>query len=119
MKNKKITYLFLLLALAITALSCKRPAPKPQSTVDLKTAKTLLQGSWFDKNSDNAEFFIQGDSLGDVDALQKTKYILKGDTLDLITNKPYVKQILLKLSKDSLIVQNLPDMSVSRYWHNH
>jgi hypothetical protein len=88
-----------------------------KSTKEIK-AKDLLQGSWFDNNDDNAEFFIIGDSIGYPDDMSKYKYTLKNDTLDILTTQPHYKQVIQKITEDSLIMKNLPDRTISRYWHN-
>lgn len=108
MKRYYVLVAFAIMTLATTAQSDKK----------VSKTKDLLQGSWFDNNDDNAEFFIIGDSIGYPDDMSKYKYTLKNDTLDIVTTQPHYKQVIQKITEDSLIIKNLPDKSISRYWHN-
>ncbi|HTA83246.1 MAG TPA: hypothetical protein VK783_09945 [Bacteroidia bacterium] len=108
----------LLLANCCILVACKN---KPaiigvQPPLNTKTAMSLLDGSWFDKNSENAEFYIVDDSLQFIDDLKREKYVVNADTFILFTKNPFEKMIILKLTRDSLIEEGVVTHEIDRYW---
>jgi hypothetical protein len=100
------------------AVACKTK-PKivgVQPPLNTQTAAPLLNASWFDKNSDNAEFYIVGDSLQFTDDFVKQRYTVTHDTFDLITKQQHNKVLIIKLTKDSLIEEDLVTGEIDRYW---
>ena len=97
-----------------------------------KTTLSMLQGSWFGKESDNAIFSIEGDTLTYIDSFKKFKILILKDTFDIQTTESHYNQVILKLTHDSLIVRNLPNKKedamlmedaaggkIVKYWKNN
>jgi hypothetical protein len=104
MKQTLIASLFTLLAFT-------------QALAQTKHEKKLLQGAWFGKESDDAAvFYIDPDSVTYIEDFAKFKYTISKDTFDIITNEPHYKEIIIKLTEDSLILKELPSMEINRYW---
>jgi hypothetical protein len=79
--------------------------------------KLLLQGSWFGKEfNEHAVFSIRGDTITYIDDFSNFKYSISKDTFNLLTKEPHYKQIILKLTKDSLVLKDLPGQEISKYW---
>jgi hypothetical protein len=88
-----------------------------QAQEKVKIKKSLLQGSWFGKESDDAAVFsIYGDTITYIDDFSKFKYTITKDTFELKTTQPHYKMLFLKLTQDSLIFKELPSMEIDRYW---
>jgi hypothetical protein len=85
--------------------------------LDVKTTLILLQGTWFGEEYDaHAVFYITGDTISYIEHFDKFKYLISKDTFDIYTANPHYKQLILKLTKDSLVVQDLPSKKISKYW---
>src|ERR1700730_12775283 len=71
--------------------------------------KKLLQGAWFGVEYDeHAVFDIEGDSITYIDDFNKFKYLISKDTFDLKTTQFHYKELILKLTPDSLIFKEVP-----------
>jgi hypothetical protein len=110
MKKKIFT-----LIIAAFALGCTH-APD-----NSKEQKILLQGSWFDKDSKDlgsAIFSVMGDSVTYPDGFNRFKYTLSDDIFDIQTKGPHTGQRILKLTKDSLVLQDVSTKEIIHYWKN-
>jgi hypothetical protein len=84
-----------------------------------KELKKLMQGSWFGaENDDAAVFYIGGDSITYIDDFAKFKYTLVKDTFDLKTTEMHYKELILRISPDSLILKEVPSGEINKYWRN-
>jgi len=82
-----------------------------------KETKNLLQGNWWGTEYDeHAVFYIQGDTINYVEHFDRFKYLIRKDTFDLDTKQPHYKSLILRLTKDSLILKYLPGGEISKYW---
>jgi len=78
-----------------------------------------MQGAWFSKDDDDAAiFFIGDDSITYIDDFAKFKYTIVKDTFDLKTDEPHYKELILRISPDSLILRELPSGDINKYWRN-
>ncbi|MGZ3883758.1 MAG: hypothetical protein ACXVPQ_12105 [Bacteroidia bacterium] len=107
------------------ALSCtaqnksakSRLAQTRQGLNRTSRTKALLQGTWWGQEYDeHAVFLIDGDSINYIEHFDKFRYKLSGNTFDLATKQLHYKEIILKLTKDSLIFKEVPAGTISRYW---
>lgn len=79
--------------------------------------KLLLLGCWFGKEfNEHAVFSIRGDTITYIEDFSNFKYSISKDAFDLLTKEPHYKQIILKLTKDSLVLKDLPSQEISKYW---
>jgi hypothetical protein len=86
----------------------------------LSNTEKLLQGSWFGKEYDeHAVFNIDGDSINYIEHFDKFKYRISKDTFDILTDQPHYKEIILKLTKDSLVLKELPGNEINKYWKSN
>jgi hypothetical protein len=84
-----------------------------------KELKKLMQGSWFGaENDDAAVFYIGGDSITYIDDFAKFKYTVVKDTFDLKTTEMHYKELILRISPDSLILKEVPSGAINKYWRN-
>ncbi len=102
----------------------------PQTAKQVTTKKILknkvdsikihLQGAWFGKEYDeHATFYIKGDTISYIEHFEKYKYLVSNDTLHILTKAlSYKEFIILKLSNDSLILQNKEhgEVEIEKYW---
>lgn len=100
------------------AMLCAAQSKLKQKTASkTEHAKALLQGAWWGSEYDeHAVFTIDGDEITYIEHFDKFRYKLSGDTFDLITKQPHYKEIIVKLTKDSLVLRELPSKEISRYW---
>jgi len=84
-----------------------------------KELKKLMQGAWFGVEYDeHAVFSIDGDSITYIDDFSKFKYKVTKDTFELQTTQPHYKELILRISPDSLIFKEVPSGSISKYWRS-
>ena len=105
------------IALIWIAASCGQQATHSSEDNMNSSSKKLLQGSWFGKEYDeHAVFRIDGDSINFVEHFDKLKYRLSKDTFEIVTRESHTKQVIIRLTKDSLIVKDAVSGLVSKYW---
>ncbi|MFL5753666.1 MAG: hypothetical protein ACJ76F_09680 [Bacteroidia bacterium] len=114
MRTKKLTLVFLL---ALGACGSEQTKEKKQTDADKESVKASLQGSWFGKEyEEHAVFSIQGDSISYVEHPGKYVFSIYWDTLDIIAPEGHIKQIILKSTKDSLLLKDAGNGEVMKYW---
>jgi len=114
--------LFAISLLFISA--CGRHGVKLDSKKALTTIEPnlggLLQGSWFGKDFDeHAVFSIQGDAITYVDDFSTFKYAISKDTFEIVAKEPHYKQIIIILTKDSLVLRDIVSHKISKYWRSN
>jgi hypothetical protein len=89
-------------------------SPKVDSSVD-STEQLTYDGSWAENEEDNALFIIKGDSIQNVEHGDKMFFQVRNDTriIDYVDFKG--KYFVVKVTRDSLILQN-PDKSITRVY---
>jgi hypothetical protein len=78
-----------------------------------------MQGSWFGiEYEEHAVFTVKGDIMMDVEHFEKHKYGISNDTLCIRTGNTVYRELILKLTLDSLIVKELETPNIYKYWHS-
>lgn len=131
MKNKFYKYALSISILFFLQISAERVVAQTwNKNVPAQTTINMLQGGWFNEESadlGSAIFYINGDSLQDLDTMDKFKLLISKDTFDIKDAKPHYVEIILKLTSDSLIVRDIPNKKMEnstggkivRYWKNN
>lgn len=120
-----IKYLAILLLFGLVACGQKgeQSRNKKESPSRADTIKMFLQGSWFGKEYDeHAVFYIKDDTISYVEHFDKFKYLISNDTFDILNTVPNYKEfIILQLTKDSLILQDIGHREVwtEKYWRQN
>src|ERR1700722_14988299 len=106
---------YLLAAFFFTTITCMPAIAQEQGKkLSEKELKKLMQGSWFGAEDDDAAvFYIGGDSITYIDDFAKFKYIVNKDTFDLKTTEMHYKELILRISPDSLILKELPSGEIN------
>jgi len=86
----------------ITLMSCMTSNQVDQKQ-DPKTASPDITGIWTSGETENATFQIDKDSIYYVDALQRFKYLIVGDSLIIRFEDNDYKCKIAKATKDSLV----------------
>lgn len=101
---KKRTIIFSLIFGAILLVQCK-------PSFDLKNAYSQIIGTWAQNDDDNADFIISKKKIEYFDTGYLYNYEISDgkDFIILDSNKIVLKFKIIKLSKDSLIIQSKND----------
>jgi hypothetical protein len=83
-----------------------------------KAIEKLFQGAWFGAESDNAVFSVMGDTITYIDDFARFGYRITKDTFELQTTQLHYKELIIKLTPDSLVFKEVPSGEISRYWRN-
>lgn len=106
-KSNSMTVL-LLVSISLFICSCSE-VKKDNQDFSIKSSKdTLLNfdGIWAENDSDNALFVIRGDTLRNVEHERKVAFKIIGDTMIPSYYDIHAKSIILKHTKDSLVLKH-------------
>jgi hypothetical protein len=81
------------------------------------SSETLL-GVWFKERESNAVFNISSDSIYYVDNLRSYKYEIIADTIKINFDGWISKSLVVKVTKDSLVLMDLEDRSITHLLRN-
>jgi hypothetical protein len=103
-------------ALAILLVVCA--CSKIPNHYDKQDSISKYSGVWAENESDNALFNIKGDSIENVEHGDRMVFKIVGDTMVIDYEEFIGKYIILKITADSLVLEN-EDSSVTRLYKRH